>query len=120
MMKPRISIGHMRERVQIQRVTNTRDVMGGLIETWTTIYTAFAMVDPISASEQYRRQQIQAAAEWEITIRFNNDIRPTDRVIWRDRTFQITGVLNQDMRRQYLTMSCHETSVAPTTVTAYP
>lgn len=108
--------GELRERVTIQRVTNTRDAIGGVIETWATLVTVYARVLPMSAGEQYRRQQIQAKADWKVTVRYNNEIRPADRLVWRTRTFQIKGVLNPDLHRRFLDLACEELQVSQTSV----
>lgn len=108
--------GDLRERVTIQRVATTRDAIGGLIETWSTLMTVYAKVAPMSAGEQYRRQQIQAKADWKVTVRYVNTIAPADRIVWRERTFQIKGITNADMRRRFLDLACEELQVSQTEV----
>lgn len=110
--------GELRERVTIQRVSNARDAIGGVIETWSTLMQVYAKVAPMSAGEQYRRQQIQASAQWKVTVRYANAIAPADRLVWRDRTFQIKGITNPDMRRRFLDLACEELQVAQTQVHA--
>lgn len=108
--------GELRERVAIQRVTTTRDAIGGLIESWSTLTTVYARVQEMSAGEQYRRQQIQASASHKITVRYLNTIAPSDRIVWRERTFQIRGITNPDMRRRFLDLACEELQVSQTAV----
>lgn len=110
--------GELNERVTIQRRSSTRDAMGGQIETWQVRATLWARVQPMSAGEQYRRQQIQAKADWKVTIRYNGDVLPSDRLSWRGRTFEIKGILNPDMRRRFLDLACEELQVAQTQVHA--
>jgi len=108
--------GDLRERVTIQRVSSTRDAIGGLIETWSNLMTVYAKVAPMNAGEQYRRQQIQAKADWKVTVRYANSIAPADRLVWRDRTFQIKGITNPDMHRRFLDLACEELQVSQTAV----
>ncbi len=105
-----ITIGQLRERVELQELTTTRDSIGGIIETWTTTDTLWAKVEPMSAGEQYRRQQIQAGADWKITTRYRRDISPTPqmRFRWQGHTFEIKGVTNADMLRRFSTFTCAE------------
>ena len=112
------SPGDLRERVQVQRVTNTRDSMGGIIESWSTIATLYAMVEPMRAGEQFRRQQIQADADWKVSIRYRGDIHPADRLVWRTRTMQVVGMTNDDMRRRFSIIACKELQVSATVVSA--
>lgn len=110
--------GDLNERITIQRRGVTRDAIGAQIEAWQVRMQVWAMVAPMSAGEQYRRQQIQAKADWKVTIRYNGDVIPSDRISWRGRTFEIKGILNPDMRRRFLELSCEELQVAPTQVHA--
>lgn len=119
-MSQKVKIGELRERVQIQRVTNTRDSMGAIIETWATLATVWAKVEPKSAGEQWRREQIQASADWTVTVRYSETYRPSDRIVWRGRTLQIVGVENPDMRRRFAEIACRELQVSQTQVTALP
>lgn len=112
------TVGALNQRVQIQRVSNTRDDMGGMIQSWATIATVWAEVKPISAGEQFRRQQIQASASHKVTIRYRNDLLPSDRIVWRNRTFQLKGEMNEDQRRRFSTWACEELQVAQTQVGA--
>lgn len=108
--------GELNERVTIQRRTVARDAIGGQIETWQVRAQLWAKVQPMSAGEQYRRQQIQAKADWKLTIRYNGDVLPSDRVSWRGHTAEIRGILNPDMRRRFLELSCEELQATPTQV----
>lgn len=112
------TVGALNQRVQIQRVSNTRDDMGGMIQSWATIATVWAEVKPISAGEQFRRQQIQASASHKVTIRYRNDLLPSDRIVWRNRTFQLKGEMNEDQRRRFSAWACEELQVAQTQVGA--
>lgn len=110
--------GELRERVTVQRRSSTRDAIGGQIEIWQVRATLYAKVQPMSAGEQYRRSQLQAKADWKVTIRYNGDVLPTDRLSWRGKTLEIKGILNPDMRRRFLDLACEELQVAPTQVHA--
>ena len=110
--------GDLRERVTIQRRSVTRDAIGAQIEAWQVRMSVYAKVAPMGAGEQYRRQQIQAKADWKVVIRYTGDVIPSDRVSWRGRTFEIKGILNPDMRRRFLELACEELQVEPTQVHA--
>ncbi len=114
-----VSIGDLRERIAVQRVSNTRDAIGGLTESWSEIASAYAKVEPASSGEQFRRSQIQASADWTVTTRYNNAWKPADRIVWRSRTFEIVGLKNDDERRRFLQIACKELSVGPTLIQSY-
>ena len=112
------TLGELRERVAVQRRTNTRDSIGGLVESWATLSTVWASVAPKSAGEQYRREQIQASADWTVTVRYDTRFLPTDRISWRGRTFQIVAVENPDLVRRFMQLSCKELQFSATVVSS--
>ena len=104
-----VSLGDMRERVALQRVTiETRDAVGGLVQTWAAYATVWARVQPMSQREQFARQQLKASASWAVTIRARTDVATQHRVVWRGRTFEVTGVENADERRRFHKLACDE------------
>jgi len=105
-------IGDLREKIDIQSVTSTKDSIGSPVQSWNTIATTWAEVRQASGSETFRRQQMQAGATWTIIVRYRSDLRPQMRVLWRNRTFQIRSLENSDMRRRFLELACEELSVS--------
>jgi SPP1 family predicted phage head-tail adaptor len=112
-MPATVAIGDLRERVFIQRDAGaSRDAVGGLVPSWETVANVWARVAPMSTGEQFRRQQMQANANWKVTVRYRNDLSPKMRVVWGSRTFEVKGVTNADERRRFLDLACEELSVA--------
>ena len=107
---PAVAIGSLREQIVIQQSAPTKDAIGGTIEGWSSLATVWARVEPMSAGEQYRRQQIQANAQWKVTIRWRGDINSKHRIVWGTRVFQVKGVTNADERKRFLVLACDELS----------
>lgn len=103
-----VTLGDMRERVQILTYTDTRDQIGGTVRSWTTLATVWARVEEMSAGEQYHREQIQTSAQFAVTIRFRADVTVNQRITWRGRRFEISGRPNPDERRRFLRLACKE------------
>lgn len=96
------SAGMIDRRVTFQRATVTRDDFGGEIETWFDLASVWAHRRDASASESYRAQEIGAQLTMRLTIRYSPalvDLNPRDRMIYRDRTYNITGVRETDRNR---------------------
>src|SRR5262245_4655165 len=93
------AIGDLRERVELQILTTSRDSIGGLVESWSALVTVWARVAPMSAGEQFRRQQMQASAQWRVTIRYRADVTTKMRVVWGSRVFQVRGAPSPDERK---------------------
>lgn len=104
--------GDLRERVTLQSVSTTRDIVGGLVESWATTATLWAKVEPMSARESWYRQQMNASASWKVSIRYRSGVTSKQRIVWGTRTFEVRGVTDPDNRRRYLELACDEI-VAP-------
>lgn len=105
-------IGDLRERIELQSDTGLgRDAVGGLVPQWVTLASVWADVAPMSVGEQFRRQQMQANANWKVTIRYRSDLTPKMRVLWQGRTFEVRGSTNPDQRKRFHQLACEELSV---------
>lgn len=104
--------GDLRERVELQTATQTRDAIGGIVMTWATTATLWAKVEQMSAREQWHREQLRASAGWRVTIRHRTGVTTKQRVVWAGRTLEITGVTDIEQKRRFLALACDE-RVAP-------
>jgi SPP1 family predicted phage head-tail adaptor len=102
----------LRQRVELQACVATRDIIGGLVETWTTTATVWAQVRQASGRELWRRQQMQATAAWTISLRYRAELTTKHRVVYDGRTFEVRAVTDPDERRRFLELACEEI-VAP-------
>lgn len=104
----------LRHRVTIEAMTPTRDAVGGLSgATWTPVANVFASIEPASASERWQQQRMQAEAFWKIGIRYRPDVTTKHRVTFSGRVFNIRSVVDQDMRKRFLMLSCDEEGTTP-------
>lgn len=92
----------MRHRVTLQRRTVTNDSYGQPIETWSTVGDVWAEIKPLSG------RQLETLAEQfedithQITLRYSADIDAKDRLVYRDRYFEVLHVINFDERDREL------------------
>lgn len=100
------------KRVTLQAATESRDLVGGLVETWAAYATVWAAVRNASGRELWYRQQMAATSVWSIDIRYRGDVTTKHRVVYDDRTFEIRAVVDPDVSRRYLTLACDEV-IAP-------
>lgn len=112
-------IGELRDRIRIEQDNGTTfDEIGGAIPGWTALNVGtedgmiWAKVEPMSQGEQWRRLQMNATANWKITIRYRSDLTTKLRVMFGSRTFEVKGVSNPDMRKRFCELACEE-MVAP-------
>ena len=98
--------GQMRERVTIQKRAQTVDTFGEVSTQWAAHATVWAEVKPVRAREGDDQMQVATAETFLITIRYRADVKPLDRITWRERTLNIRTAENRDMRQQWLSMEC--------------
>ena len=103
-----VRAGQLRHRVAIQRLTLTKDAIGGDVQTPSTVATVWGAVRPVSGREALEGQRLASTASHFITIRYRPDVTPQMRAVWRGRTFEISQVENTDTRDEQLVLWCTE------------
>jgi SPP1 family predicted phage head-tail adaptor len=103
-----VRIGRLRHRIAIERVTETRDTDGSVIETWSTYATVQASIDPLSGREYFAAQSVQADLTHRIVMRYLSGIVPKMRVKYGSRIFDILSVINVSERNGELQLMCRE------------
>lgn len=102
-------IGELRHRVAIQKTTTVQDEFGQPIETWQDVCTVWAKIEDLSGREYLIAKQIPAnELTTRITIRWQNDIEPTMRIIAGQRIFDIQSIVDPDGRGRQLQLMCKE------------
>lgn len=99
--------GMLREPVTFERKTQTPDGGGGFTETWSAISAApdRAFVKPLSGRERWASQRVEATASHMIVVRYFADLTEVDRVVIRDRPYQIRFINNVDFDDKWLEIS---------------
>jgi SPP1 family predicted phage head-tail adaptor len=104
-----MDIGKLSKRVAIQSQTITRNDVGEAIETWATIKTVYASIKPLSARELLRADQLQATATTRMIMRDNGvTIKPSYRILWDSRIYDINAINNIDERGHTIELLCTE------------
>jgi phage head-tail adaptor, putative, SPP1 family len=101
------AIGNLRERVDLQRSILVRDPDGGMMETWVTVATVFARLEPVKSQDEVIGGGIRATEAMLVHIRHREDVATDWRILWQGKPYLIDGMRNLDERRQYLTLSAH-------------
>ena len=105
-----LSAGSMREQITLQTEARAADGGGGYTQSFTTNYTVYASVKPVSGNEQYQQGQITDTQQYEFVIRYRSDktVTPKNRILWGSRVFQIKSVINDMERNKYLVITAAE------------
>ena len=101
--------GNLRHRVTIQQVTETRDDMGGVTQTWSTFAANLhAEIAPLSGRELLLARQVNAETTHRIRLRYRAGITPKMRVLFGSRIFAIESVLDTEERGIEVVLLCRE------------
>jgi SPP1 family predicted phage head-tail adaptor len=105
-----MKIGDLNKRVIFQYQVKIPDGMGGNISTWEDEATVWAAIWPISASEQVQAMQNVMTISHRIRIRYRTILKPSWRICFGTRYFNIVSIINPDEKNQMLDLICKEAS----------
>lgn len=107
--------GKLRHRVTVERLSEVQDEASGeMASAWAPIGTFWAQVEPLSGTELFEAKQITPEITHKVTFRYGTNVTPRDRLIHRERYFEIIAALDQDERRRETVASCKELVEAET------
>jgi SPP1 family predicted phage head-tail adaptor len=91
-----VNIGKLRDRVTIQRPSESRSPSGETTLSWVTVATVWGSVDGLSSRDILQAQQANVVATHKIRIRYRSDVVHTDRLICDGKTMEIASVVSRD------------------------
>jgi SPP1 family predicted phage head-tail adaptor len=98
-----------RHLVTIERIASEpQNSMGETEPNWQTLATASASVEPISGSEYFAAAQTNASVTHRIRMRYISGLTPKMRIVWGDRTFEITLVRNLGEQNRFMEILAFE------------
>ena len=105
-----VTIDDLHERIEILYHDKTRDIDGNIVAGEIhTRATVWAKVLPISARIGERPQETENIVGYRVTIRWREDIQPTDEIRWRGKRLElISPPYDVESRRMWTVMECRE------------
>ena len=100
-----MSIGERRHRVVFQRATETQDAFGEPDQTWTTLCTSWALVQPMKGQEMFSANQAQSEVDHRIVTRYRSELSALtskDRATYGGNTYDIREVIWRDHTKKEL------------------
>ncbi|WAH52079.1 phage head closure protein [Pseudescherichia vulneris] len=100
--------GKLNKRILLQRPVKVQSpVTGAVTDDWADVQELWASVVDLSARDLVAAQAGQSEVTTRITIRWREDVTDKHRVIYRNRIYNIHGVLEDDKSGlEYLTLPC--------------
>lgn len=102
--------GPLRHPFTLQRVTETRDANGGVIQTWSDVRKVWGELEGLSGTESESADRMEGITVSKLKLRFAADIVRTNRLTLGTRTLEVVSVIDPDGRRRELELVCREVS----------
>ncbi|MDK1261288.1 phage head closure protein [Cronobacter sakazakii] len=100
--------GKLNKRITLQKPVKTQSqATGAVANGWDDVAELWANVTDLSARDFVAARAGQNEVTTRITIRWRDDVTDKHRILYRDRVYDIQGVLEDDKSgREYLTLPC--------------
>ena len=102
--------GTLNKRITIQYQTKVSNDMGGFIVTWVNAATVWAALWPLSATETVKSMQTSMVISHRIRIRYLSVLRPSWRLKFGEKFYNIVSIINPNERNEYLDLICKEST----------
>lgn len=73
--------GELNRRIQLQSVTRTQDGFGQMSESWSTVATVWASIEPLVGREFYEARQINDKTWVKFRIRYRSGLDTSMRIV---------------------------------------
>jgi SPP1 family predicted phage head-tail adaptor len=100
----------LKHRITIQEAVETQGADGSVVQTWETFKRCRAAMEPLSGNEFFAAQATQANVTGRIWVRYldGKGVTPKMRVLWGDRVYEISSVINYKERNKFLQLMVDE------------
>ena len=103
-------IGTLTDRVQFKRREMAGEDEGGHVVLFVPVSSLWARVRSLTGRQGTSADGRAVEISHAVVLRFRNDIRPGDRLVYRGRNLDVVSAADLNGRRAYLSCACSETS----------
>lgn len=104
-----LTLGDLRHRITIQRKTRTGTAGAYTAESWETVKTVWAKIEPLASREVVVGDRIEQRNTVRVTIRRRTDVSAAMKIVYQGRDFAISGVRDmEDGGWRWTELSCEE------------
>ena len=96
-----LTAGKLRTPVVFEQAQTTQTGLGSTV-TWVPVLSTRAYVKPVSGTERYRADRLEATTQVRIFIRYTDLITTADRVTYKGKALQIRAIINLEERDKWL------------------
>ncbi len=99
-----ITASDLKHKIQIHRLTEVADPLGGFETSWVLLKSKWAKVAPMSGRELIHADKIDATAASTFTVRFDADILESDKIVFKGNDYNIRSIVNIDEEDRFLSI----------------
>lgn len=105
-----VTLDDLHERIEIQYRDKTRDIEGNIVDGEIhTRATVWAKIIPVTARIGEQSGETGNEVRYRVTVRYRNDIEPTDEILWRGRRLVLASPpYDVESRRMWTAFECRE------------
>jgi len=103
-----LQAGTLNRLVTVQARGSAKDTFGQQSETWTTVCTPRASVEPLSGAQVVAAGAQLGETMHQVTMRYRPGITTAMRVLYEGRVLSIVSVIDEYMKHRKLTLLCQE------------
>lgn len=103
-------IGTLTDRIQLKRRDMSVQSDGGHLALFVPITSLWARVRSLTGRQGTSADGRAVEISHAVVMRFRNDIKPGDRLVYRGRNLDVVSAADLNGRRAYLSCACSETS----------
>ena len=103
-----MKIGGLNRRIEILEYFAEKDEYGGKDGEWRVVKNLWAKIEPVSGTEYFQAQTVNAETVAKITIRYNPKINVMHRVRYQNTLYEIIGVSDERTEHKATILNCKE------------
>ena len=103
-----MKIGGLNRRIEILEYIAEKDEYGGKDGEWRVVNNLWAKIEPVSGTEYFQAQTVNAETVAKITIRYNPKINVMHRVRYQNTLYEIIGVSDERTEHKATILNCKE------------
>lgn len=89
-------LGKMKERIQLQQLTETVNSLNEIDNDWETVATRWASVESLTAKEQDIANQINAFISFKVILRTFPTLKHNFQFLWNGKALGIESIVEKD------------------------
>lgn len=94
--------------IAIERKTAVADGYGGRTNTWAELTRTRATIEPLNGRELMSAQRLRNPITHRFRMRYRSGLTGADRIVFRNREFNIRSIINEGERNRWLTITADE------------